>query len=77
MRKNVVQDYNLVKEVEIMRQLSHPNIIVLREIFESDSELTLVLELYVYAPLLCSLFFLFPFPSFSFCTVYFFSYTKR
>jgi serine/threonine protein kinase len=47
MKKSVVQDNNLVKEVEIMRQLKHPNIISLQDIYETDSELILVLELYV------------------------------
>lgn len=45
MKKSVVQDNNLVKEVEIMRQLKHPNIISLQDIYETDSELVLVLEL--------------------------------
>ncbi len=48
MKKSVVQDNNLVKEVEIMRQLNHPNIIALQDIYETDMELILVLELYVY-----------------------------
>lgn len=48
MKKSVVQDNNLVKEVEIMRQLKHTNIISLQEIYETDSELILVLELYVH-----------------------------
>lgn len=47
MKKSVVQDNNLVKEVEIMRQLKHPNIISLIEIYETDVDLILVLELYV------------------------------
>lgn len=50
MKKSVVQDNNLVKEVEIMRQLKHPNIITLHEIYETDSELILVLELYASSP---------------------------
>ena len=48
MKKSVVQDNNLVREVEIMKQLTHPNIITLQDIYETDSELILVLELYVY-----------------------------
>lgn len=47
MKKVVVQDNNLMREVEIMKQLEHTNIILLKEIFESDTELILVLELYV------------------------------
>lgn len=31
-----------------MRQLKHPNIITLQDIYETDSELILVLELYVF-----------------------------
>jgi serine/threonine protein kinase len=49
MKKSVVQDNNLVKEVEIMRQLKHPNVISLQDIYETDADLILVLELYVLA----------------------------
>eukprot|EP01112_Ceratiomyxa_fruticulosa_P015902 TRINITY_DN4751_c0_g1_i2.p1 TRINITY_DN4751_c0_g1~~TRINITY_DN4751_c0_g1_i2.p1 ORF type:complete len:137 (-),score=14.39 TRINITY_DN4751_c0_g1_i2:82-492(-) len=45
MKKTVVKDNNLMREVEIMRQLEHPNIISLNDIYETDSDLTLVLEL--------------------------------
>eukprot|EP01133_Synstelium_polycarpum_P006816 gene6816-7921_t len=35
----------LRREIDIMKKVSHPNVLALKEIFESDSHLTLVMEL--------------------------------
>ncbi|EFA86387.1 putative protein kinase [Heterostelium album PN500] len=45
MRKSVVEEQNLIKEVEIMLDIKHQNIIALKEIYETDTDLALVLEL--------------------------------
>lgn len=48
MKKSVVQEHNLLKEVEILRHLNHTNIVALLDIYETDLDLILVLELYVF-----------------------------
>ncbi|EGC32178.1 hypothetical protein DICPUDRAFT_57246 [Dictyostelium purpureum] len=45
MKKSVVEEANIIKEVEMMTEIKHPNIISLHEIFETESEISLVLEL--------------------------------
>eukprot|EP01132_Coremiostelium_polycephalum_P009013 gene9013-11034_t len=45
MKKSVVEEQTLVREVEIMREIKNPNIISLHEIFETENEILLVLEL--------------------------------
>ncbi len=48
-KKNVAQEYkkNLLTETEILRAVSHPSIIRLEEMFETDDFLFLVMELVV------------------------------
>eukprot|EP01133_Synstelium_polycarpum_P014513 gene14513-17132_t len=45
MKKNVVEEQNIIKEVEIMQDIKNTNVIALNDIYETDSEIVLVLEL--------------------------------
>jgi len=45
MKKSVVEQQSIIKEVEIMSDVKHQNIIGLQEVFETESEILLVLEL--------------------------------
>ena len=42
--KNKVNEVKLRREIEIMKEIDHPNIIRLFEVFEDDHSLFLVLE---------------------------------
>ncbi|KAF2070104.1 hypothetical protein CYY_008578 [Polysphondylium violaceum] len=45
MKKSVVEQQSIIKEVEIMSEVKHQNVIGLKEVFETESEILLVLEL--------------------------------
>ncbi|GAM17088.1 hypothetical protein SAMD00019534_002620 [Acytostelium subglobosum LB1] len=45
MKKSVVHEQNLIREVEIMQDIKHKNIISLHEIYETEGDVVLVLEL--------------------------------
>ncbi|GAM27553.1 hypothetical protein SAMD00019534_107290 [Acytostelium subglobosum LB1] len=45
MKRNVVDEQTLVKEVEIMLDVKHTNVIALKEVYETDSDVILILEL--------------------------------
>lgn len=52
--KNMIQDdiKLLRREIEIMKKVSHPNILKLHEIYETDEKVYIVMELYVHIPLI-------------------------
>ncbi|KYQ89677.1 GTP-binding protein [Tieghemostelium lacteum] len=45
MKKSVVEEQNILKEIEIMNDAKHANVIFLHEVFETEYEILLVLEL--------------------------------
>lgn len=48
-KKDLGKDYekNLKMEVDILKKVNHPNIIALKELFDTPDKLYLVMELYV------------------------------
>lgn len=53
--KNEMDTSRLETEVNILKKVQHPNIIHLKEFFDTPKKLYLVMELYVHARLLCIL----------------------
>lgn len=49
-KKDLGKDYekNLKMEVDILKKVNHPNIIALKELFDTPDKLFLVMELYVF-----------------------------
>ncbi|KAK5579000.1 hypothetical protein RB653_008676 [Dictyostelium firmibasis] len=45
MKKSIVEESAIIKEVEMMTEINHQNIIKLQEVYETDNEVLLVLEL--------------------------------
>jgi serine/threonine protein kinase len=56
-KKDLGKDYekNLKMEVDILKKVNHPNIIALKELFDTPDKLYLVMELYVFFIKLCFL----------------------
>lgn len=49
-KKDLGKDYekNLKMEVDILKKVNHPNIIALKELFDTPDKLYLIMELYVF-----------------------------